>query len=91
MEENPYKSPSEEPIRGERDRPGTMPVAGALLIGLAVFVWLPMAVTALVLAVAHPEKDLLAKLLSAPFNGAVALALLWFGQRLRRGRQPKAP
>jgi hypothetical protein len=89
MDENPYKSPAEE-ATGREDQPsGRMPVAGALLFGLALFVWLPMTIGTLASAVLHPEKDLRIKSLAAPFNGLMAALLFWAGRRMWRGRRPK--
>ena len=66
-----------------------MRVAGTLMVGLAVLVWLQMTLGCFISAASFPEKDLEIKLGAGLFNGAVAFLLQWGGRKLFRGTEPK--
>jgi hypothetical protein len=66
-----------------------MRVAGTLMVGLGLFIWLPMTIGCFISAASFPEKDLWIKLGAGLFNGAVAFMLQWGGRKLFRGPAPK--
>lgn len=67
-----------------------MRVAGSMLIGLGLLVWLPMTVGCFVIAVMQPEQELWIKLAAGVFNGSIAGLLVWGGRKLFVGGQLKA-